>query len=454
MDKIKIKKELELLILGVMIHEPDSVPFICQRIKAEDMSKENSLLFEKILSLKISDSVMRVLDLSKENIPGWNLLALDGLPKDNSLDKLIMNQVFERFYDVNFSLKVDSFLKQSQKENENNINGLDTLAELQHEIELLQKTTDNFIEDKNFTDKLPDIFSEIEKELHSRNIGSYTVNNIPSFNTATSGIRPSNLIGIAGSFKSGKTTLGLNLLVDFAKQNIPCGIFSLELSEVELNRKILGMLSGVPYELLREPKKLTETENKKLIQYKKKAKELPLYSADKPMSEIDIRQKAKYWHDRFGVKIIAVDYLGYIRSKRKFETREREMSYYSEFLKSLAKELNICVIALAQLNRTGKLNPSTENLAESIALARDCDFLFITYNPFELGMQKSNGITFTESHFFVKLDTTRHTKFKKQFLLNLNDDGNFIEVATEYANDYQESIPVELTKYIEAGEIF
>lgn len=435
MNKLEIKKELELMILSAMLNKPDSVPAIAQKIKPEDLSKENEPLFSKILSLTSNDKAMRILDLAK--VPGWDLVSLNELDSGCSYESLIYNQVFERFYDINFSLKVDSFLMQAVKNNEDNIEGLDTLSSLQTEIDQLIKTTSNFFEDKKFSDRLDEIYSKIEDELSSKNISSYTLRNIPSFNTATGGIRPSNLIGIAGSFKSGKTTLGLNLMVDFAKQKIPAGIFSLELSQDEFDRKVLGMLSGVSYETLREPKKLSEADSKKLTLYKREVKELPLYCSDKPMSEIELRQKAKYWKDRFGVKIIAIDYIGYIRSKRRFETREREMSYYSEFLKSLAKELNICVIALAQLNRTGKLKPSTENLAESIALARDCDFLFITYNPFELGIKNNNGFTFTESHFFVKLDTTRHTKFKKQFLLNLNNDGNFVEVATEYSNDYQ-----------------
>lgn len=457
MDKIRIKKELEEMILSVMINEPESVPFISQRIKTDDVTSDNNSLFEKILSLDIKDSAMRILELAKENIQGWNIKSLDELSSkylSSSLEGLIKNNVFEKFYDINFSLSVDSFLKKCLNKNKDEINGLYTLSELQDEIEHLRKKTENFKDDKMFSDKIIDIYNEIDNELSSKEVNSFTVKNIPSFNSSTSGIRPSNLIGIAGSFKSGKTTLGLNLILDFAKQKIPCGIFSLELSETEINRKILGMLAGIEYEKLREPKKLSQDEINKLSRFQKKIEKLPLYITDRPMNEMDIKQKAKYWKDRFGIKIICIDYIGYIKSRRKFETREREMSYYSEFLKALAKELNISIIALAQLNRTGKLKPSTENLAESIALARDCDFLFITYNPFELGIKSSSGIQLNESHFFVKLDTTRHTKHKRQFLLSLKNDGNFIEIATEYENKYQGEIPPELLKHLEPEEIF
>jgi replicative DNA helicase len=203
------------------------------------------------------------------------------------------------------------------------------------------------------------------------------------------------------------------------------------------------MLSRVEYEYLRDPKKLDENSKTKISKIYHNISNLPLYISDKLLSENELKAKAKLWKERFGVNVICIDYLGYMRSNKKFDTREREMSYYSGFLKQLAKELNIVVIVLAQLNRKGKQEPTTENLAESIALARDCDFLFITYNPLEMGIKKDKNIVFNESHFITKLDTTRHTRFKKQFLLYMNNDGNFIEIATEYDNNYLNVLPEE-----------
>jgi replicative DNA helicase len=435
--KIELKKELELKILSLMLSQPETIPAISQKVKAEDLSKQNRTLLDKVLELNIQDSSALIYELSKTT--EWKLADLMNLQTNGlefSYENFIYNKIFEQFYDINFSIKAEDYLKRKLKSIRNDFCGLDTLIDLQGEIDTLLKSTENFKEEKSFSDKLPEIYNELEDELTSKNIHSFTVSNIPSISSSAGGFRPSNLIGIGGAYKSGKTTLGLNITLDFVRQGIPCGFFSLELSEVEINRKLLGMLSGIEYEKLREPKKLNDNERKKLSKFYIEKKELPLYITDKPMNEIEIKNKMKFWRDRFGVKIVCVDYVGYIKSRKKFDTREREMSYYSEFLKSAAKELNLIVIVLAQLNRTGKLNPGTENLAESIALARDCDFLFIIYNPFELGI-KSNGITYTESNFIVKLDTTRHTKHKKQFLLNLKDDGNFIEIATEYQNDYQ-----------------
>ena len=440
----QIKNELEFQVLSVMLYDPESIPAIIQRVKADDFSNDNKSLFLKVIELShIKDSANLLIQLSKANLERWTLSELNELrSKGNefTLERLYFNKVFEQIKDIATADRVKSICKAKLNTLKTDSRGLDLAIELKSEIEEIIKGIEVVRDDKSFSDNLPDILEMIECELNSTKNNSISVQNLPSFNNATGGLRVSNLLGIAGAYKSGKTTLGLNIILDLAKQNIPCGFFSLELSEDELNRKILGMLSKVEYENLRDPKKLDSNSKNKIGSLLKKKLLLPLYTSDKLMTEQELKAKARYWKERFGVKVICIDYLGYIRSNKKFDTREREMSYYSGFLKQLAKELDVVVIVLAQLNRQGRKEATTENLAESIALARDCDFLFITYNPLEMGIKKDKNIEYNESHFIVKLDTTRHTRFKKQFLLKMNDDGNFIEIATNYDNEYLNNV--------------
>ena len=448
----QIKNELELQILSVMLNDPESIPAIVQRVKSDDLSKESNPLFLKIIELSsIKDSVNLIIQLSKANIEDWTLSELSKLQSKGyefSFERLYFNKVFEQLKDIATADRIKSICNAKLNTLKTDTRGLDIAFELKSEIEEIIKGIENIKDDKSFSENLNLIIETIEDELNSKNNHSISVKNLPSFNNATGGLKTSNLLGIAGAYKSGKTTLGINIVLDLAIQNIPCGFFSLELSEDELNRKILGMLSKVEYENLRDPKKLNEQSRNKISSLLNKKLLLPLYTSDKLMSEQELKAKARYWKERFGVKVICIDYLGYIRSNKKFDTREREMSYYSGFLKQLAKELDIVVIVLAQLNRQGRKEPSTENLAESIALARDCDFLFITYNPIEMGIKKDENIDYNESHFIVKLDTTRHTRFKKQFLLKMNDDGNFIEIATEYDNEYLNAVLKEQSEFI------
>lgn len=448
----QIKNELEFQVLSVMLYDSESIPTIIQRVKADDFSNDNKSLFLKVIEFShIKDSANLLIQVSKANIEGWTLSELNKLQsKGNefSLERLYFNKVFEQIKDIATAERIKIICKAKLNTLKTDSRGLDVAIELKSEIEEVIKGIEVVRDDKSFSDNLPDILEMIEGELNSTKNNSISVQNLPSFNNATGGLRFSNLLGIAGAYKSGKTTLGLNIILDLAKQNIPCGFFSLELSLDELNRKILGMLSKVEYENLRDPKKLDDISKKKINTFMNNKTSLPLYISDKPMIEQELKTKASYWKERFGVKVICIDYLGYIKSNKKFDTREREMSYYSGFLKQLAKELDIVVIVLAQLNRQGRKEATTENLAESIALARDCDFLFITFNPLEMGIKKDKNIEYNESHFIVKLDTTRHTRFKKQFLLKMNDDGNFIEIATEYDNEYLNALMKEQEGFI------
>lgn len=443
----ELKNELELQILSVMVTDSDSIPVITQRIKGEDFSNDNRELFLKITELShLKDSMGLVLALSKSSIDDWGLGELTKLQtKGNefSLERLYINNVFEQFQDLVIRSKLNALCDGTIKTLMQDTNGLDKAIELRSDIDELIKITENIKDDKSYAENLPGIIESIEEEISSHSTNSLTLSNFPSFNNATGGLKPSNLVGIAGTYKSGKTTLGLNIILDIAKQDMPCGFFSLELSQEELNKKVLGMISKVEYESLRDPKKLDEQSRAKISEIYSHKNILPLYTSDQLLSEMEIKSKARYWVERFGVRVICIDYLGYMRSHKKFDTREREMSYYSGFLKHLAKELNITIIVLAQLNRKGRQEPSTENLAESIALARDCDFLFITYNPLEMGIKKDKNINYEGSHFLIKLDTTRHTRFKRQFLLNMNDDGNFVEIATEYDNNYMKMFAEE-----------
>lgn len=453
MNKLEIKTELEKQILSCMLHEPGNVPYIYQRIKPEDLTEKNKELFEALLEIdysKVKDTISLLMQLDSKKLRDWKLTELSNLElKAVTLDSLIYNQILQRFADIVFSQKAEDYLQQKIKEAKESIDGLDILTSLVNDCNTEISKVQNFKDEKPFN--IETAIIEIEDELSNKNITSYTTKNIPSFNSSTGGIMPSNLIGIAGSYKSGKTTFGLNLITDFVKQGLPCGFFSLELSEKELNRKILAMLSDLQYEKLREPKKLNESEKQRLTnlyhESLKEKKNFPLYISDKRMTEIEIKNKCKYWKDRFGVKIIAVDYIGYIQSKKRFDTRERELSYYSEFMKGLAKELDITIILLAQLNRSGKQNPGTENLAESIALARDCDYLYVIFNPVEIGLKSEGSFSFNENHFVVKLDTSRHTKNKNSFVLSLSESGNFVEAATEYDNSYQNYVNAESEYY-------
>jgi hypothetical protein len=114
------------------------------------------------------------------------------------------------------------------------------------------------------------------------------------------------------------------------------------------------------------------------------------------------------------------------------------MSCITVTIKNLAKETDTLIIALAQLNREGLTTPDKSKLAESIGLARDSDFLFTVFKPFNLGLKgtatKDNNYNYTENSFVLKLDSSRHTASGKNILLELESSGILKEITSNYAH--------------------
>jgi len=444
-NKQSYKTSLEEIILCVMINDHDSVAYVSERIRSEKFSDANRELFARILelSLKKTDNDLLLVKLIK-NFGADRIGGLKDRVSVPSLSYLIKNDIITQFKDVVHSLDVENLLQSKLKVIHKDFNGLDTLVDLQAEIQDLIRSEDNFRIEKSFTDKLPEILSNIENRLNAGSEYSFNITSIPSFNISTGGILLSNLITVAGFTGQGKTFLALNLCLDLAKQGIPIGFISLEQSETEISDRLIGMLGGVASEKLRNPKRLSKDEIKKITLPVLTKNKLPIYINDRPLTEVEIKQKIKYWKDRFSVKVVCIDYLGLIQSRTKFTSREREMTYYSEFLKLTAKELDVAIIILTQLNRSGKEKPTIGNLAESIGLARDSDFLFTIYKPLEAGLKSNGTIKFDETSFILRCEKNRHNKNKKQILLKMKDSGEFVELATEYDQQINEILDLDL----------
>ncbi len=437
-NKLEYKNELEEMILSVMLNDTNSLDLLAGKLNSKDFSVNNWSLFCKILESK-GTSEMLMLELSK--VFGYkNIHALKFKLAQPSLEYLLINKVIERLKDVSLSLQVSTYLEKRLKDVQSDYNGLDTLENLADEIQDLINTTENFKLDKSFTQKIPEILESYENKILSKGDEGINIKSIPSFNSATNGLLPSNLITIGGFTGQGKTFLALNLILDLTKQGIPTGFISLEQSEAEITDRLIGVLTGISSYKLRNPKKLNKEELEKISFPNLSKNNLPIYVNDRPLTETEIKSKIKYWRNRFNVKVVCVDYLGLIQSRTKFTSREREMTYYSEFLKLTAKELDVIIVILTQLNRQGKEKPTIDNLAESIGLARDSDFLFTIYKPLDAGVKsdENNKIKFDESYFILRCEKNRHNKVKKQILLKMKDSGQFIEMGTEYVeNNYQ-----------------
>mgnify|MGYP001943709040 FL=1 len=200
----------------------------------------------------------------------------------------------------------------------------------------------------------------------------------------THGLHPGQMIVVAARPAVGKSTLGVDIARAAAiKHGQPAAIFSLEMSRTEITMRILAAEASIQLQNLRKGT-LSEDDWKKLARYMGTLSEAPLFIDDSPnMSLMEIRAKARRLSQQHGLKLVIIDYLQLMSSGKKVESRQQEVAEFSRALKLLAKELQVPVIAISQLNRgpeqrTDK-RPQMSDLRESGSIEQDADVVILLH---------------------------------------------------------------------------
>ncbi|HHY98930.1 MAG TPA: replicative DNA helicase [Firmicutes bacterium] len=200
----------------------------------------------------------------------------------------------------------------------------------------------------------------------------------------TSGFQPSDVIIVAARPSMGKTTFALNIAEHVAvREKIPVLVFSLEMSREQVAQKMLCSAAGVDNQRLRTGF-LKDSDWSKLSNALGVLSEAPIFIDDTPgISVMELRAKARRTKAQYGLGLVIVDYLQLLHARNRSESRQQEVSEISRALKSLAKELNVPVIALSQLSRAAEQNPKAvprlANLRESGSLEQDSDVVIFLY---------------------------------------------------------------------------
>lgn len=212
------------------------------------------------------------------------------------------------------------------------------------------------------------------------------------FDQMTSGLQRQDLIIIAARPSQGKTALALNVAQYAAKNGSVVGIFSLEMSAEQLVSRLLCSEARVDAHRLRTGY-LNRDEWAKLADALRRLMDTKIYIDDTPaQSVLEMRAKSRRLKADQGLDLLIVDYIQLMAGRGRIESRQQEVSQISRDLKSLAKELNIPVVALSQLSRAPELRsehkPQLSDLRESGSLEQDADVVcFIyreeVYNPSE-----------------------------------------------------------------------
>lgn len=236
--------------------------------------------------------------------------------------------------------------------------------------------------------RLGDIIAETADEIDAASSTNGQMTGVPTgftdLDALTNGLHPGQMIVIAARPAVGKSTIGLDIARACSiKAGMASAVFSLEMSKTEISMRLLSAEGGIQLQHMRKGT-MRDEDWTRLATTMGKVADAPLFIDDSPnMSLMEIRSKCRRLKERNDLKLVVIDYLQLMTSGKRVESRQQEVSEFSRALKLLAKEINVPVIAISQLNRgpeqrTDK-RPQMSDLRESGSIEQDADMVILLH---------------------------------------------------------------------------
>lgn len=289
-------------------------------------------------------------------------------------------------------------------------------------------------------DQLMGRAADIVDDKLNKRVPSWPSTGLSKLDELMQGIRPKKVTVIAGLPGSGKTTLALQIAQHNAViENKPWLVFSIEMPGEELGVRAIASLGGVDLRRLDNPEKMEDDDWAKMVAAVAKANGAPLFICDDPVQTASsIRSTARTCQREHGLAGIVLDYLGLVRSEKPGRSRSEEVGKISKAMLSLAKELSIPVIELAQLNRdstkrVGK-KPQSSDLRDSGEIEADASCIIMVHRD-EDSEEGQNGVT------ELLMTKCRHAKVGSCVVQQQGEFGRFVNFA---GNPYPSNEEVEM----------
>jgi replicative DNA helicase len=388
--------EMEKAVLGALMIDKDAYLEVCDLLRPESFYEpRNQMVYEAIQRLTMEESPVDVLTVTDklgkmgklEEVGGPGYVAeLSSRVASSANIEYHANVVAEKYLSRQMIHYVGVIGKKT----------FDETYEIKDVIQeaesiLFELTQKNMKKDYSVLAPILDNAIKIVEKAHS-NIGGLTgiSTGYYKLDDMTCGLQNSDLVIIAGRPAMGKTAFALSLAKNIAAdQKIPMAFFSLEMTDVQLANRLISNACGIDSKKLLSGQ-LDRIEWDRLDKHLGILTDAPLYIDDtEALSVMDLRTKARRLKQEHDIRLIMIDYLQLMTaSGMRYNNRQEEVSLISRSLKGLAKELNIPVLALSQLNRgvesregvEGK-RPQLSDLRESGAIEQDADMVVFLHRP-------------------------------------------------------------------------
>ena len=387
----------EQSVLGGMLLSKDAIADVVESLRASDFYKPaHETIYEAILSLYGHGSPADVITVADELKKRGELTRVGGASYIHTLIASVPTAANAQYYAeivkehaiMRRLIEAGTKIAQLGYANETEV---DTLVD-QAQAEIYAVTDGNAKEDYvSFSEALEETINEIDANSN-RPDGVYGVpTDFIEFDELTGGLHDGQMIVIAARPGVGKSTLALDIARSASiHHQMTTVFFSLEMSRTELAMRILSAEGKISMGRLKKGDLDTEGWTN-LATLQGRIDSAPLFIDDSPnMTLMEIRAKCRRLKQRNDLKLVVLDYLQLMSSGKKVESRQQEVSEFSRSLKLLAKELDVPVIALSQLNRGSEQRtdkrPMVSDLRESGSIEQDADMVILLhredmYNP-------------------------------------------------------------------------
>ena len=383
--------EAEQSVLGGLMLDPNAWDLVCDILVADHFYKPaHQKIFYSIAELHKKNQPIDILTVSNnllsagvlEDIGGASYLAeiLDATPSAVNIksyaeivqEKAILRDTISKCQNVieeAYSTKYESIE-----------NFIDTVEARFFSLTDSKKTQGLVSAADIIAGSLKKIEELYEKKATITGVGTGFVD----LDKATTGLQPGELVIVAARPSMGKTALGLNMAAHAAlRGKRKVAFFSLEMGSQQIMLRLLASEARIDMQNIRVGK-ITDANWPQLINAASVISESHLFIDDtNGISPMEIRSKCRRLKSQYGLDMIMIDYLQMMSLKQKTESREREVSEISKMLKGIAKELQIPVVALAQLNRSAEgrkdRRPMLSDLRESGSIEQDADVIMMIY---------------------------------------------------------------------------
>lgn len=393
--------EIERTVLGALMIDKDAFSVISELVTPETFYEpRHQKIFTAIRTLNMGEKPVDVMTVIEQLKRDGALESVGGAVYIMELSDLVASSAHMEYHahilrQKYLARQLISFASRVETNAFDEMLDVESVMQ-QAEGELFEISQKNMKQD--FTQIDPVIIKAVEAlQKASANKGGIT--GVPTGYTKldekTSGWQASDLVIIAGRPAMGKTSFALsiakNIAVDY---RLPVAFFSLEMSNVQLVQRLMSNVCEIPGNKILNGQ-LTDDEWERLDKKLRDLTGAPIYVDDTPgLSIFELRTKARRLVREKQVKIIMIDYLQLMNANgMRFGSRQEEVSTISRSLKGLAKELNVPILALSQLNRSvetrGDANeskleskrPQLSDLRESGAIEQDADLVLFVHRP-------------------------------------------------------------------------